>query len=149
MNYACDEVTAKRPTRLLFRREQRLTHAKQYETVYAAKCSVNRGSVRIFASLNGSEPAITRLGLSVGRRVGGAVVRNRFKRMMREAFRLNQGKLPAGMDLVISAQPHAERTLEEYGDALVSAALLLHKRLCERVEKEQSGTAGKGAVDVQ
>ena len=42
-----------------------------------------------------------RLGLSVSRKVGGAVVRNRWKRMLREAFRLSKADLPRAADLVV------------------------------------------------
>jgi ribonuclease P protein component len=43
----------------------------------------------------------TRLGLSLSRKVGTAVVRNRWKRLIREAFRVVQHDLPQGLDLVI------------------------------------------------
>ena len=46
-----------------------------------------------------------RVGLSVGRRCGGAVARNRLKRRMRAACR--QVELPAGVDLVLHAEPDA------------------------------------------
>jgi ribonuclease P protein component len=49
----------------------------------------------------GPEP---RLGLAVGRTVGGSVVRNRVKRLLREAFRLRRGELPAAHDLVVVAK---------------------------------------------
>ncbi len=46
----------------------------------------------------------TRLGLSVSRKVGGAVERNRWKRRMREAFRLNRKSLPEGLDVIAVAR---------------------------------------------
>ena len=57
-----------------------------------------------------------RLGLSVSRKVGGAVVRNRWKRLLREAFRLRRHELPAGIDLVViprqEVEPELARLLE-------------------------------------
>jgi len=54
-----------------------------------------------------------RLGLAVGKALGGAVARNRVKRLLREAFRLHRGDLPAGHDLVVVARPgEGEWTLE-------------------------------------
>jgi ribonuclease P protein component len=46
-----------------------------------------------------------RLGLAVGKGVGGAVVRNRVKRLLREAFRLRRADLPAAHDVVAVAKP--------------------------------------------
>lgn len=58
-----------------------------------------------------------RLGLSVGRRCGRAVVRNRLKRVVRESFRLAPGRMLGGLDVVVIPRrpeemqdPHAVRT---------------------------------------
>jgi ribonuclease P protein component len=73
-----------------------------------------------------------RLGLSVSRRVGGAVLRNRWKRLIREAFRISQHQLPQGVDLVVIPRGEADPELERLAQSLV--------RLAKRV----SGNLGRG-----
>jgi len=71
-----------------------------------------------------------RLGITVSRRVGGAVVRNRVKRLVREAFRRHKSMFPAGMELVLIARPEAakaawgevERQLCDVGRRISSGA---------------------------
>jgi ribonuclease P protein component len=50
---------------------------------------------------NRKDGGLWRLGLAVTRKTGGAVVRNRVKRVVREFFRLNQKRLPQGYDIVV------------------------------------------------
>ena len=45
-----------------------------------------------------------RIGFSAGKKLGGAVVRNRCKRRLRECYRLHQNEMPAGVDLIIVAR---------------------------------------------
>jgi ribonuclease P protein component len=66
---------------------------------------------------------VTRLGIAVGKRIGNAVKRNRVKRLIREAFRLNKGMFPKGCDLVIAARRSADdldswKITRELGDVV-------------------------------
>jgi CIC family chloride channel protein len=90
---------------------------------YDAGVSVNVGPLRIHGLPN--DLGHPRLGLAVSRRVGNAVVRNRNKRMLREAFRLSQHDLPkdpAAYDLVVSVRPHESLPLDDYRNLLLDAA---------------------------
>jgi len=80
------------------------------------------------------EPA--RLGLSVSRKVGGAVDRNRVKRLVREAFQSQMPSLRAGYDYVVVARPDARELAERSGLGGIGDALgELLKRVSAREEK--------------
>jgi ribonuclease P protein component len=64
-----------------------------------------------------------RLGLTVPRKVGGAVDRNRVKRLLREAFAIEGTAVPANHDVVIKARPDVRELAERDGLEAVRAAL--------------------------
>ena len=64
-----------------------------------------------------------RLGVSVGRKVGGAVERNRVKRLLREAFWASSEELPPGHDFVLVARPDAGELAKERGEKGIEEAL--------------------------
>jgi ribonuclease P protein component len=103
-------------------RRGRLSRSAEFERVYRqGRSSANRHLV-LYAFPN---PAVQqpRLGLSVSRKVGGAVERNRVKRLLREAFAHAQDGLSGGHDLVVVARPEVRELAEREGLAGVDAAL--------------------------
>lgn len=72
---------------------------------------------------DGDLPTEPRLGLAVSRKVGGAVERNRVKRVLREAFAREGGRLPAGTDAVVIARAGAKDVAERDGLSGIQAAL--------------------------
>jgi len=80
-----------------------------------------------------------RLGVAIGRRVGGAVVRNRARRLLREAFRRNRDVGPGSSDLVIVAKPSlAGRGLCEIERE--------YKRRLERIARRRTRRGRPGAA---
>ena len=85
------------------------------------------GRLTVWARSNGLPHA--RLGLIVGRKHGNAVRRNRIKRLLREAFRLSQHLLPAGLDLICTPRRGADVTLVGCVESLTDLAGRLARRL--------------------
>jgi ribonuclease P protein component len=81
-------------------RRERLSHRRDFEAVFQHRRAATGDWVIVFGRPNNR--SWNRLGLSVGKRLGSAVVRNRFKRLCREAFRLTKNQQPVGWDWVIA-----------------------------------------------
>jgi ribonuclease P protein component len=87
---------------------------------------------------------LTRIGFSVSRRVGGAVVRNRVKRRLREVIRRKLARIAPGYDLVITARPGAAdarmETLEQDVAVLLARARLLIVDTAQYTQGTDRGT---------
>ncbi|HEX3316570.1 MAG TPA: ribonuclease P protein component [Solirubrobacteraceae bacterium] len=95
-------------------RRGRLSRAAEFERVYRqGRSQGNRFVVLYSFPRGGGDPP--RLGVSVSRKVGGAVDRNRVKRLLREAFWSVAGELPPGHDYVVVARPEARALGEREG----------------------------------
>ncbi len=99
-----------------FRRHERVRKRKDYSRIYQKGARLYSDSFLVLLLAN--DKGIRRLGITVGKRIGNSVKRNRIKRLLREFFRLHKDDLPADRDIVItvrkdvSARPLQEITRE-------------------------------------
>ena len=110
-----------------FPKALRLLRRDDFDRVFARKCSVADGRLVMYGFGNGSD--CSRIGLVVSKKIGGAVVRNRWKRLLREAFRLTRNDLPVGMDYVVLPRRGVEPILAELQVSLRQLAGRLQKKL--------------------
>lgn len=114
----------------------RLSRSAEFDRVFRQGRS--RGNrVLVLYCFPRSPDGELRLGLSVSRKVGGAVERNRVKRLLREAFELESAQVPEGQDVVLVARPEAYEVAEREGlEGIRSALAELLAEVRERAEKE-------------
>jgi len=89
--------------RFSFPKKKRLVSNSQFKAVMARGRRLSNGVLMLYMAENNLE--YSRLGVSVGKSYGNAVARNRLKRLMREAFRQNQDRIPAGFDYLLMISP--------------------------------------------
>jgi ribonuclease P protein component len=105
-------------------RRRRLARSAEFERVYRrGRSKANRFLVLYAFPREEGDDEGPRLGLSVSRRVGGAVDRTRVKRVLREAFWQEAERLPDGADYVVVARPDAKPLAEREGTAGVRRVL--------------------------
>jgi ribonuclease P protein component len=109
-----------------FPQSARLLKTAEFDRVFARRCSISDSLMVLHvAHALADEP---RLGLVVSRKCGNAVKRNRWKRCLREAFRLSLQELPA-FDFVVVPRANSEPNVAE----LQSSFLALSQRLTRRL----------------
>lgn len=121
-------------TRFSLPKQKRLRSTREFERVYRQRQRAGDDVLLVFAARNDLD--FTRFGVSVSKKQGNAVERNRLKRLLREAFRLVQHELPGGLDLILIPRQNSEATLGDYRKSLVKLAGRLAKRLSENEQAD-------------
>jgi ribonuclease P protein component len=99
-----------------FPRTCRLGGKREFSAVFDHRSRRSDGPLTVYARPNGLK--WSRLGISISRRAGSAVKRNRLKRLLREAFRTSRAELPKGYDWVVVVRGHSPLHLEKYQQKL-------------------------------
>jgi ribonuclease P protein component len=110
-------------------RRHRLSRSRDFDAVYRHGRSVSTRFLVLYWFAREEPEGEPRLGLAVPKSLGGAVVRNRVKRRLREAWRSLIGDVPAGRDYVLIARPGLADATEKRGFAW------LRERVAEVLQK--------------
>lgn len=118
----------------------RLLHRPEFEAVYGAGQRRSSPQFTVFFRANAGARgvglnSISRFGISVKKALGGAVVRNRIRRRIREILRCNRTEIPSGWDIVI----HPRRSVEQTPFAPLQVELL---RLLRSLTPKQTAPPG-------
>ena len=123
-------MSAAEPRPERFTRSHRLRHAREFQHVYGLRHRRESGPLLVYAAPN--ELTHPRLGLSVSRKVGGAVARNKIKRRLRESFRRIKTELADPFDYIVVVRPHKAISQADY-----------QAHLAKAMSKASSGWHGK------
>ncbi len=118
-----------------FSKQFRIRADADFQAVYNRRRSAADTTLIVYACENSLTHS--RLGRSVSKKVGNAVTRNQWRRLIREGFRLSRPELPTGYDFVIIPRSKAIPTLQEVRKSLVRLARQATRKITSEPKAEE------------
>ena len=116
-----------------FPKSARIVRRNEYRAIQRSSLRVVTDHFIIYARKRRRKSK--RIGITVSKKVGNAVVRNRVKRLVRESFRLNKERLPTEIDLVLVARKQRGiPTFENTRGQLIDGAMRLRELFRQRLK---------------
>ncbi len=125
-----------------FPKASRLLANSQFRFVLAKRLNARDELLLLFARENGLD--YPRLGISIGKSCGNAVVRNRLKRLLREAFRQNKQLIAPRFDFVVLISPHWVRQTRETKDVKAALGAIKYAQIRDSLLKLAAQLASAG-----
>ena len=128
--------------RLRFTRAERIRTRRDFDRIYATGQRGHASGMAVVVAPG--QEGHHRLGLSVSRRVGGAVRRNQIKRRIREVFRLSRQQIPGCLDIVVNGRKEmASMSFETLTESLVQAVKRASRVAARRADGPRRDTTGE------
>jgi ribonuclease P protein component len=116
--------------------EYRLRRPADFRRAYRGGCTAADSRLLIYGFPN--HLPYSRLGLSVARKIGRATARNRWKRLLREAFRLTRPELPPGIDLIVIPRGSEEPELKVLRESFHRLTRMVARKLMNHRDTEDT-----------
>lgn len=118
-----------------FSKQFRIRSDADFQAAYNRRRSAADTTLIVYACEN--HLTHSRLGRSVSKKVGNAVTRNQWRRLIREGFRLSRADLPSGYDFVVIPRSKAIPTLQEVRKSLVKLARQATRKITNEPKAEE------------